>query len=170
MASRPRGSRPAVGSSRIRTLGSMAMTPAMATRRFWPPDRSKGDLSSWSSVKPTRAADSRTRRSISSLERPMLPGPKAISLYTVSSNSWYSGYWNTRPTWKRTCRIFLGSAQMSFPSSRMRPWVGRSSPLRCWIRVDLPEPVWPMMPRNSPGMISRLTSSTALRWNGVPAL
>ena len=33
------------------------------------------DFSSWSSVRPTRAADSRTRRSISSRSRPMLPGP-----------------------------------------------------------------------------------------------
>ena len=30
------------------------------------------------------------------------------------------------------------------------PAVGCSRPLRCWISVDLPEPVWPMMPRNSP--------------------
>ena len=48
-------------------------------------------------------------------------------------------------------RIFFGSAQMSRPSSRMRPAVGRSRPLRCWINVDLPDPVWPMTPRNSPG-------------------
>ena len=34
MRSRPRGSRPAVGSSRIRTDGFMASTPAMATRRI----------------------------------------------------------------------------------------------------------------------------------------
>ena len=54
MAWAPTGSRPAVGSSRMSTLGSMAITPAMATRRFWPPESSKGDLSSWSSRRPTK--------------------------------------------------------------------------------------------------------------------
>ena len=54
MDSTPSGSRPAVGSSRMSTLGSMAITPAMATRRFWPPDSSKGDFSRWSSRRPTK--------------------------------------------------------------------------------------------------------------------
>ena len=76
----------------------MAMTPAMATRRFWPPDSSKGDLSSMASVRPTKAAAERTRRSMSASSSPIFFGPKAMSLYTVSSNSWYSGYWNTSPT------------------------------------------------------------------------
>ena len=31
------------------------------------------------------------------------------------------------------------------------PEVGFSRPFRCWIRVDFPEPVWPMMPTISPG-------------------
>ena len=43
---RPAGSSPAVGSSSTSTWGSIAMTPARATRRFWPPESSKGDLSS----------------------------------------------------------------------------------------------------------------------------
>ena len=84
-------------------------------------------------------------------------------MYTVSSKSWYSGYWNTSPTRNRTSRIFLGSAQMSFPLSSTWPEVGRRRPLRCWISVDFPEPVWPMMPRNSPGRTSKLRPSTALR-------
>ena len=147
----------------------MAITPAMATRRFCPPDSSKGDLSSSSASSPTKAAASRTRRSISPLSSPMFFGPKAMSLYTVSSNSWYSGYWNTSPTLNRTSRIFFGSAHISFPSSRMRPEVGCKSPLRCCISVDLPEPVCPMIPKNSPLPTVRLSPSTALRWNGVPA-
>ena len=36
------------------------------------------------------------------------------------------------------------------------------------MRVDLPEPVWPMMPTNSPGSIARLTSSSAVCSKGVP--
>lgn len=27
----------------------------------------------------------------------------------------------------------------------------------CWMRVDLPEPVWPAMPKNSPGSTAKLT-------------
>ena len=80
MASRPRGSNPAVGSSRIKTLGSIAMTPAMATRRFCPPESSKGDFSSISSSMPAKAAARRTRQSISSPSRPMFFGPKEMSL------------------------------------------------------------------------------------------
>ena len=145
----------------------MAMTPAMATRRFWPPERSKGAFSSSSSPSPEKAREARTRRSISFSSRPMFFGPKATSLYTVSSKSWYSGYWNTSPTRKRTSRIFLGSSQMSRSPRRTLPLVGRRRPLRCWIRVDFPEPVWPMTPRNSPSMISMFTSLTALRQKGV---
>ena len=158
-----------MGSSNTNTFGSMAMTPAIATRRFCPPESSKGDLSSSVSCSPTKAAASRTRRSISSASSPMFFGPKAMSLYTVSSNSWYSGYWNTNPTLKRTSRIFFGSAQMSFPSRRIRPDVGCKSPFRCCISVDLPDPVCPITPKNSPAPTVMLSPSTALRWNGVPA-
>ena len=59
--SRPRGSRPAVGSSRMSTSGSMAMTPAMAARRFSPPDSSKGDFSSSSCFSPVKWAARRAR-------------------------------------------------------------------------------------------------------------
>ena len=70
----------------------MAITPAMATRRFWPPDSSNGDFSIHSSAMPASRAASRTRASTSSGDRPRLVGPKAMSFFTVSSNSWYSGY------------------------------------------------------------------------------
>ena len=52
----------------------------MATRRFCPPDSSKGDFSSMSSRNPTNWAASRTRRSTSLSSSPMFLGPKAISL------------------------------------------------------------------------------------------
>ena len=99
----------------------------------------------------------------------MFFGPKAMSLYTVSSNSWCSGYWNTIPTLKRTCRISLGFSQISRPSSSTRPEVGRTSPLRCCTSVDLPDPVCPMMPMNSPGWTVRDTSRMAAFSKGVPA-
>ena len=57
---------------------------------------------------------------------------------------------------------------MFLPESRISPEVGARRPFRCWIRVDFPEPVWPMMPRNSPYSTVKLTSWTASRWKGVP--
>ena len=50
-----------------------------------------------------------------------------------------------------------------------RPEVGFKSPLKCWMRVDFPEPVCPMTPTNSPCSISRFTWSMAVFWKGVPA-
>jgi energy-coupling factor transport system ATP-binding protein len=78
--SRPLGSRPAVGSSRMSTLGRIAITPAMATLLFWPPESSKGDLFSRLSSMPTSFAVSLTRLSISPSSSPIFVGPKAISL------------------------------------------------------------------------------------------
>ena len=72
------------------------------------------------------------------------------------------------PTWNRTWRIFLGSAQMSLPFSSTWPEVGRMRPLSIWMRVDFPLPVWPMTPRNSPWRMARDTFSTAVFWKGVP--
>ena len=45
ISSRPRGSSPAQGSSSTSTCGSMASTPAIATRRICPPESSKTDRS-----------------------------------------------------------------------------------------------------------------------------
>ena len=92
----------------------------------------------------------------------MFLGPNMMSFKTVSSKSWYSGYWNTMPTWNRTCRIFLGSAQMSCPLRSTWPEVGRIRPLNIWMRVDLPLPVCPMIPTNSPSRMDRETFSTAV--------
>ena len=146
------------------------MTPAMATRRFCPPERSKGDFSKSSSPRPTKAAASRTRSSTSSSFSFMFLGPKAISLYTVSSKSWYSGYWNRSPTRKRTCRVVSLVEWMSCPSKRTWPELGFSRPFRCWMKVLLPEPVWPMMAMNSPRSAEKSTFSTATRSKGVPSL
>ena len=76
---RPAGSSIAVASSSTMHSGSMAMTPAMATRRFCPPESAKGDFCSRPSSSPAKRAASCTRRSSSAPVRPMLVGPKAMS-------------------------------------------------------------------------------------------
>ena len=53
---------------------------ATATRRFCPPDSSKGLRSKRALSRPTKSAASCTRRSISASSRPMFLGPKAMSL------------------------------------------------------------------------------------------
>ena len=41
-------------------------------------------------------------------------------------------------------------AYISSPLKYIEPESALIRPLRCWIRVDLPEPVWPIIARNSP--------------------
>ena len=49
----------------------------------------------------------------------------------------------------------------SVPSSKYRPLVGRSRQPMMFIRVDLPEPDWPIMAQYSPGRMVRLMRSQA---------
>ena len=161
------GSRPAAGSSSTSTCGSMASTPANATRRCWPPESSNGLFSASSSKEsPTRSSELRTSASTSSPESPRLRGPKATSLYTVSANSWCSGYWNTTPIDPRTFDSAPFEA-MSVPSMSTRPEVGFKMPFMCWMSVDLPLPVCPATPRNSPRRTCSETSRTAHRLSGL---
>ena len=106
-------------------------------------------------------AASRARSWAWASERPRFRGPKAMSLSTVSSNSWYSGYWNTSPTFLRTARRSVPLAHRSTPSTSTVPEVGFTSPFKCCTRVLLPLPVWPISPTSSPSPRVKLTSCTA---------
>src|ERR1700720_2399934 len=56
------------------------------------------------------------------------------------------------------CEIaFEGSPVMSLPSKKMRPEVGRSTPVRQLKKVLLPAPFGPMMARTSSRLTSKLT-------------
>ena len=79
-------SRLAVGSSMMSTSGLQASTPAMATNRCCPPDRSKGERSARCPIC-SRSSDSRTRSATSASASPWLRGPYATSSATVSANS-----------------------------------------------------------------------------------
>ncbi len=159
--SRPFGSNPAAGSSRMSTFGFMDTTPAMATRLSCPPDSSKGDLSRSSGESPTISAASFTLWSISFAGSPRFLGPNAISAATVSSNTCCSGNWNTKPTFWRKARRLAPFSQISRPSTRTCPEVGFKSPFKCWIKVDLPEPVGPIKPTNSPSSMPKVMSLKA---------
>ena len=87
-ASRPKGSSPAIGSSRMRYSGFTARTPAMATLRFSPPERPMGEaFAIFSKSKPQTSSAHLTRSVTSSLLRPECFSPKATSFSTVVSKS-----------------------------------------------------------------------------------
>jgi hypothetical protein len=74
------------------------------------------------------------------------------------------GSWNT--IWacdRRQARVAALSADTSWPASTMRPSLGCSSPITIRASVDLPLPLSPTMPMNSPSASVRLASLTALK-------
>ena len=168
---RPLGSNPAVGSSKTNTSGFMAITPAIATRRICPPDNSKGDRSNKVEAIPTAAkAASAFSRAVAS-SSPKFMGPNITSLRTVSSNSCPSGNWKTIPTrWRIFFKSFgLESADTTASPIRTWPTVGCTKALRCWVMVDFPDPVWPIIAVYDPSGIVTLISWRASLANGVPA-
>src|SRR3989304_6945645 len=60
-----------------------------------------------------------------------------------------------------TARLLGGISPMSWPSIRTWPSVGTSRPASMRSNVVLPQPDGPSSAKNSPGMMSRLTLSTA---------
>ena len=149
--------------------GFIASTPAMATRRFCPPESSKGDFSRISSPRPTWESASRTRVFTVSSSRPRLRGPKPTSFSTVSSKSWYSGYWNTSPTSRRISMRLWPLLPHVHAADEHVARLGADEALRWAMSVDLPLPVWPMTPTKSPSRMVRETSSSARVSKGVPA-
>ena len=81
----------------------MAMTEAMATRFFSPPESEYGGRSRSFSMRRC-SATSCTRRRTSSSGRPSCSGPKASSSRTLAQNSCTSASWKTKPTRERKSR------------------------------------------------------------------
>jgi len=151
------GSRNAAGSSSSSVVGSAASTAATAASRFSPPESRSGERSARRSM-PSRASVSSVRRSISAREKPKLRGPKATSSRMVGMKSWSSGFWNTRPTRRRTSPTVFGVRRM--PSARTAPRAAGSTPTAASISVVLPAPFAPSraaLPRSS----EKVTPSSA---------
>jgi len=139
------GSSPAVGSSRIIIFGFIARIETNAILRIWPPDISNGDCSIiwWS--KPKSKSNWYAYDLTCSTFILKFLGPNATSLSTLSSNNCDSGNWKTKPTCclnSRRCLSFVLWV-ISLLSKVILPFVGFNSPLKCWMSVDLPLPVWP---------------------------
>ena len=178
----PWGSNPAVGSSKTKILGFIAIIPAIATLRFCPPDNSNGFLSKNDSSRPTFTITSFAIFLASSFDIPIFIGPKIISFSIVSSNNWYSANWKTIPTNFLISFIFLIFLQDFFItlvfscssiwlvflflvctkySNSIEPFSGINKQLRCSIKVVLPLPVGPIIPINSFWSIWKETFETA---------
>ena len=137
-----------VGSSSMRNPGRIARAPAIATRCFWPGERSsmrreeKGSSPNASSAKPTLDE-------ISSRGSPKFSGPNATSSSTRFMTSWSSGSWNTTATRRLTSHRF--SSLTGTPSIWMSPSVGYKTAVSSLTSVLFPEPLCPMSATSCPG-------------------
>src|SRR5215211_361340 len=154
---RPAASSIVVGSSRSRTSGSRARSPARATRCFSPPERVWGSRRSYPS-RPTAWIASLTRSRISSRSAPRFSSPNATSSSTNGATSPLSGFWKSIPTLFRTSN---GSDAGSSCPTRTEPESALRRPLRRRTRVDLPPPLGPTTPTYSPVCNSKVTSASA---------
>ena len=160
----PTGSSWDVGSSRTMRSGERASAAAMARRCFCPPDRRAGCFRS-SPASPTarRASSTRTRISVVGTRR--FSRAKATSPSTVVAVIWVSGSSKTMPT--KAASLFVSVSSVSRPPIRTDP--KKVPPKNCGTmpfsvmqRVDLPAPVAPIMPTNSPDDIVRSRPSSVL--------
>ena len=83
-SARPPGSSIAVGSSSTMHFGFIAITPAIATRCFWPPESLFGELSRYSHM-PTAFRAFRTLSQISFVGTPIFSGPNPASSSTTEA-------------------------------------------------------------------------------------
>ena len=143
-------------SPRVSTPGPGRWRRAAAGRRRAPPG---GDSSR--SARPT----SPTRRSIQagSGRTPRSRAAARCSRLAVSIGSRLKN-WKTNPIFSRRSSVSALSSRsrdLACRRSRPRPVVGRSSPARMCMSVDLPEPDGPMIATNCPRSRSRSTPRSA---------
>ena len=155
------GSSALKGSSRNQISGSTARLRAIPTRCCWPPDSSRGKLSSRPS-RPTSLTTLAALFSRSAREIPWTLRGKA----TFSSTVWCGRrpkFWNTMPIlWRRiSINSRSDTVSRSSPSSKTSPAVGSTRRDRHRTMVDLPEPESPMMMNISPRRTSKLTLQAA---------
>ena len=155
-----------VGSSAKSTLGRCAMARAMATRCCSPPDSSCG---MW----PARLSSPTSRRH--SMARALkLPRTRASrSANSTFSRAFIIGIsatdWNTKPILLRRSRVRSSSDMRatSCPSNSTSPAVGRSSALKMFRSVVLPEPLRPFRMVRAPAGMS---ASMPLSAQNLPPL
>ena len=157
------GSSIAVDSSKIMHRLLIAITPAMATRCFCPPDKLYDGRRAYFVI-PTASRASSTLFLISFGGIPRFSHPNATSSSTIVATIWLSGFWNTIPTLRLASRISLSVVScevMSFPNMVSFPLSGRFIMQRSFARVDFPLPLCPSIAVNEPSSISNEIPSRA---------
>ena len=166
MARRPRGSSPAIGSSSARYLGRMARMPASAARRFSPPEEGRTGILPQSAPggRPTSAERLVRAHKRLLLRKAEVFGPEGHVLFHRLLKELIFRVLEHEPDQRARAFLRCCLSRVSNPSTSTLPDVGASSPHSCCMSVDLPEPVWPMTPRNSPSpMVSVTPHSAAAR-------
>ena len=151
-----------VGSSARIILGRWIKARAIARRCFSPPDISLGKFRCLS-LRPTIANTWVVSSLISSSCTPDTSSAKAtFSKAVLLSNNLKS--WKIVPILRRKKGISrLATSAKSMPSMITWPELGTSSLINILIKVDLPAPAAPTSETNSPSLISKLTSSSAVK-------
>ncbi|CFW02761.1 Protein of uncharacterised function (DUF1602) [Bordetella pertussis] len=148
-----------VGSSNTTSCGAITNTDAMATNWRSPPDRVWLVRSArWPT--PSRSSAAAMRASRSAGARPCFFRPNARSSRTMGKTIWFSGFWNTKPTRRRTSLTWL---RVSRPSTSTRPEDGRARPLTSRASVLLPAPLGPITPTRRSDR-RRLTPCRTCAW------
>src|SRR5580765_3005391 len=151
------GSRPAEGSSKNSSFGSITIARANAARLIMPPDNCAG-ISSWKPPRLTTSSLSRLmmRTVFSSSVVISRNGRATLSPTLIEVSS--APPWNDTPICLRTPSICASLAlPMSMPSSLIVPLRGRCRPSRWRKSVLFPEPDPPMITRISPARTLKST-------------
>ena len=153
----PSGSRPAVGSSRKSTSGSVSRERARWSRCFMPREYSN-TFERRRSPSPTRSSSSPERRFASRGERWLMAAKYCRFCSPVRRPKSPRSPPSARPVRRRTSR---GCEATSKPATRALPSVGRSRVESMRTVVVLPAPFGPSRPKIVPGRTSNEMSLTA---------
>ena len=148
-------STPAVGSSSTITGGRCTSACATSTRRFMPPE-------SWRMLASALSARPRL------VQQLVDPGVvvahaevAALDAQRLAHAEERIEHQLLRHDAERAARLRVVGSTTSCPSTVTRPPLARARPARMLISVVLPAPLGPSRPKNSPGSMSKLTSSSA---------
>ena len=149
------GSRPALGSSRKSISGSRASARAIAARFFMPPERSLGILSA-ASRSPTRSScmSASVRRAAAGRRVNSSSGSITFSSTFIDPNS--APDWYITPIFRNILARFAGF--ISNPATETLPPSTGFNPIKCFMIVDLPQPLPPRSANTSPRDTEKFTS------------
>ncbi|MNL38935.1 hypothetical protein D3C87_1611830 [compost metagenome] len=148
------GSRAEVISSHSNTFGDIARARAIATRCCWPPDSRSGKASNFS-PRPTRSSICRANSAALAFGTFCTTCGASMTFSPTVRCGNRLNCWNTMPTFCRRLRRSARAASRYSPSTSITPSLIDSRPLRVRSKVDLPEPLRPMIATTWPSSMLR---------------